>query len=76
MTVIPIGAERCEKHGVVLCGPCEWEKEAGLFWIIVNAGRADWKFTKAEAPCWKGEIVLPLFSWHLVIGWQSVGKER
>jgi len=36
---------------------------------MLNQGCAARKFTKAEAPCLKGEIVIPLFRWHLVIGW-------
>lgn len=42
-------------------------KRAGLFWAMFVRKSDGIRYVKAEAPCWKGEIVL----WRLVIGWQK-----
>lgn len=47
-----------------------------LAWAMLSSGRSRFRFVRAEAPCWKGEIVLPLVIATLVIGWQAGEEDR
>jgi hypothetical protein len=40
------------------------------FWLMVNDDRGDWRFIRAEAPCWKGELRMSFRWFRVVIGWQ------
>ena len=42
-----------------------------ILWLMLIKGKANWKFTKAEPPCNKGEIIIPLHWYHITIGWQE-----
>lgn len=43
-------------------------------WLLLLPGPGRWRWTRAEAPCWKGEAEVPCRWWHVVVGWQ--GQER
>jgi hypothetical protein len=40
------------------------------FWVMLIRGRALFESIKAEPPCGKGQLTIPLGGYHLVIGWQ------
>jgi hypothetical protein len=42
-----------------------------LIWLMLGPGGIrQFRYVKAEAPCWKGEVNVPLFGWSVTIGWQ------
>jgi hypothetical protein len=43
-------------------------------WLMLNRGDTTLRWIRAEPPCNKGEVVIPLRNWHLVIGWQRKGN--
>jgi hypothetical protein len=45
-----------------------------FFWLML-INRENFRYTKAESPCMKGEILIPLKSKTLVIGWQRTKNE-
>lgn len=45
-----------------------------MIWLIVQRGRSKWAYTPADAPCWKGQIVVSFHWFWLCVGWHR-GKE-
>jgi hypothetical protein len=43
-----------------------------MLWLMLLRGHGAWRFVQAEAPCCKGECEIPMFGWHLVIGWAAL----
>lgn len=41
-----------------------------MFWIMICKGNCKLQYIKAEPPCNKGEIDIPLARWRMTIGWQ------
>ena len=46
-----------------------------IVWIMFCRGTCEFKYIKAEYPCNKGELNIPLKYYHIIIGWQ-IKKER
>jgi len=44
-----------------------------IAWAMLARGAGPWRYLRAEAPCWKGEIGLSFGFVHLTIGWQRSG---
>jgi len=42
-----------------------------MIWAILQRGKGTFRFVRAEPPCLKGEISLPLLWWTLCIGWSK-----
>ena len=42
-----------------------------IVWIVICTGHSRWQFVRAATPCWKGELVVPLWRVSLVIGWNA-----
>jgi len=43
-----------------------------IVWAMMVSGRrAGKRFIRPAAPCWKGEILVPLWRWTLVVGWHG-----
>lgn len=45
-----------------------------VIWLMLINGPGNWRFVKAEPPCWKGEVCFSLHFCHAVIGWQAKPK--
>lgn len=45
-----------------------------MLWLMLLRGSGDWRFIKAEPPCWKGEIRASFRWFKLVLGWQRVTR--
>lgn len=46
-------------------------------WLMLIGEKGTLRYVKAEAPCWKGEIVIPFFGDCIVFGWQrSMGDAK
>lgn len=41
-----------------------------MAWLMLVSGVRQWRFVRAAAPCWKGEVVIPLWRHALILGWQ------
>lgn len=42
-----------------------------MIWLMLTNGACELRFIRAEAPCWKGEINIPLYRWSLTLGWHK-----
>jgi len=40
-----------------------------MIWMMLLRGRQKFRFAKAEPPCMKGSVSIPLLAWTLCIGW-------
>jgi hypothetical protein len=47
-----------------------------IWWVICLRGRGVWRYIRAEAPCFKGEVQISLTWISLVIGWQRPADTR
>ena len=42
-----------------------------IAWVMICTGHSRWQFVRPAAPCWKGELVIPLGKFALLIGWNA-----
>jgi hypothetical protein len=47
-----------------------------MMWVMLIKKKGKFQRIKADGPCWKGEINIPLFSYTLTIGWQRKDKKH